>query len=85
MQDIMYINFVILLFSCYVRSLVTPWTVAYQAPLDFPGKNTGVSWHFLPQGIFPTQGSNPCLLHWQAKSLPLSHQASPYIFLNDYY
>ena len=25
-------------------------------PLDFPGKNTGVGWHFLLQGIFPTQG-----------------------------
>ena len=32
------------------------------------------------QGIFPTQGSNPGLLHlllWQADSLPLSHQGSP--------
>ena len=28
-------------------------------------------------GIFPDQGSNPCLLHWQANSLPLSHQGSP--------
>ena len=33
--------------------------------------------NFLLQGIFPTQGSNPCLLHWQAGSLPLSHQRSP--------
>ena len=24
------------------------------------------------------QGLNPCLLHWQADSLPLSHQGSPY-------
>ena len=32
---------------------------------DFPGKNTGVSFHFLLQGIFPTQGSNlPHLLQW---------------------
>ena len=30
-----------------------------------------------PRGIFPTQGSNPHLLHWQADSLPLSHQGSP--------
>ena len=29
--------------------------------------------HFLLQGIFTTQGSNPCLLHWQASSLPLNH------------
>ena len=28
-------------------------------------------------GIFPHQGSNPHLLHWQADSLPLSHQGSP--------
>ena len=27
-----------------------------------PGKNTGVGSHFLLQGIFPTQGSNPHLL-----------------------
>ena len=27
-------------------------------------------------GIFPDQGSNLCLLHWQADSLPLSHQVS---------
>ena len=27
--------------------------------MDFPGKNIGVGCHFLLQGIFPTQGSNP--------------------------
>ena len=32
-------------------------------PWDFPVKNTGVSCHFLLQGIFPTQGSNLHLLH----------------------
>ena len=31
-----------------------------------PGKNTGVDCHALLQGIFPTQGPNPGLLHcWQ--------------------
>jgi len=35
-------------------------------PWDSPGKNTGVGCHFLLQGIFSTQGSNPGLLHcWQ--------------------
>ena len=29
---------------------------------DSPGKNTGVGCHALFQEIFPTQGSNPCLL-----------------------
>ena len=29
------------------------------------------------RGIFPDQGWNPHLLHWQVASLPLSHQGSP--------
>ena len=37
----------------------------------------GVGSHFLLQGIFPTQGWNLSLLHWQACSLPLSHERSP--------
>ena len=28
-------------------------------------------------GIFPDQGSNPCLLHWQVDSFPWSHKRSP--------
>ena len=31
----------------------------------FQPRNTGVGCHFLLQGIFPSQGSNPHLLHWQ--------------------
>ena len=31
----------------------------FGAHWDFPGKNTGVGCHFFPQGISPTQGSNP--------------------------
>ena len=57
---------------------VTPWTLARQAPLStgFSRPKIGVGCHFLLQ-IFLTQGSNPRLLHWQAGSLPLSHQGSP--------
>ena len=29
-------------------------------------------------GIFPDQGSQPCLLHWPADSSPVSHQGSPW-------
>ena len=29
------------------------------------------------RGVSQTQGSNPCLLHWQVDSLPQSHQGSP--------
>ena len=46
-------------------------------PWDSPSRNTGVGCHFLLQGIFPTQGSNPGLLHWQADSLPLHKLGSP--------
>ena len=47
---------------------------------DSPGKNTGVGCHALLQGIFPTQGSNPGLLHCRRQILyHLSHQRSPRI------
>ena len=44
-------------------TLCNPRTVAHQTPLPrgFPGENTGVGYHFLLQGIFLTQGSNPGL------------------------
>ena len=62
-----------------VQFLVTPQTVALQAPPSggCPGENTGVGCHSLLQGIFLTQESNPSLLHWQAGPLPPSHQESP--------
>ena len=37
--------------------------------------------HSTACGIFPDQGWNPRLLHWQADSLPLSHQGSPEVLL----
>ena len=45
--------------------------------MDFQDKNAGIRFHFLLQGIFPTQGSNMHLLHWQAVSLLLSHLGTP--------
>ena len=39
------------------------WPTRLLCPWDSPGKNTGVGCHFLLQGMFPTQGSNPGLLH----------------------
>ena len=42
-------------------------------PWNSPGKNTGVGSHSLLQGIFPTQGSNPGLLHGRQILYPLSH------------
>ena len=54
----------------------TPRTIDCRAlcPWDFPSNNTEVGIHSLLQGIFPTQGSNPCFLYWQVGSLLLSHQ-----------
>ena len=47
---------------------------------DSPGKNTGVDSHALLQGIFPTQGLNPGLLHCRWILYCLSHQNSHTIF-----
>ena len=64
---------------CAVSNSLQPhalYAARLLCPQDIPGKNTGVGCHFLLQGIFPTQGSNPCLLsllHWQADALLLSH------------
>ena len=47
-------------------SLLCPW--------NSPGKNTGVGSCSLLQGIFPTQGLNPGLLHCRQILYHLSHQ-----------
>ena len=72
-----YINY-----CCLIKSYLTllwPQPARLLCSWNFPGKNTGVGWHFLLQGIFPTQELNLHLLHWQADSLPLSHLGSPYL------
>ena len=45
-------------------------------PEDSPGKNTEVGCHALLQGIFPTHGSNPGLLHRRWNLYRLSHKGS---------
>ena len=58
----------------YPARLLCPWK-------RILGKNTRVGCYFLLWGIFPTQGSNPCLLHllhWQADSLALCHWNIPH-------
>ena len=65
-----------------VQLSATPWDCS------LPGSTvhgilqarTGVDRLSLLQGIFPTQGLNPCLLHllqWQVDSFPLCHLGSP--------
>ena len=63
----------------HVRLSVTPWTIARQTPLSMEFSRQEYwsgNCHFLLQGVFPTQGSNLNLLHWQVDSLPLCHQGS---------
>ena len=52
-------------------------SLAGYSPWDSPGKNTGVGCHFLLQWIFPTQESNPGLLHCRRILNPLSYKGSP--------
>ena len=52
----------------YPTRLLRPW--------DFPGKSAGVDCHFLLQGIFLTQESNPGLPHCRQTLYCLSHQGS---------
>ena len=49
------------------------------SPWNPPGQNTGGGSLSLPQGIFPTQGSNPGLWHCRHILYQLSHQGSPKI------
>ena len=52
---------------------------------DSPGKNTGVGCHALLQGIFPTKGSYPGLLHCRWILYQLSHQGSPQGPIDEYF
>ena len=49
------------------------------SPWNSPGQNTGVGSRSLLHGIFPTQGSNPGLLHCRQILYQLSHKGSPRI------
>ena len=75
-----------LIVLCCVQLYLTLWNTIDYSPPDssvygiFPGNNTGMGCHALPQGIFLTQGLNLCLLcllHWQAGSLSLVAPGKP--------
>ena len=71
--------------SCAV--VLCLWALTFCNPRNgsLPGSSVhgilpGVGCHFLLQGIFTTQGSNPHffhLLHWQVDSLPLHRLGGP--------
>ena len=68
--------------SCRDRELLLAWSLGcfLQWLLLSLSTDSVVGAHRLScsaaRGVFPDQGSNPCLLHWQADSLPLDHQGS---------
>ena len=57
--------------SLWPHGLYSPWTS--------PGQNNGVGSHSLLHRVFPTQGSNPGLLHCRRILYQLSHKGSPRI------
>ena len=65
------------LFRCTWKSLSRSYSLqphGLYSPWNSPGQNTGVGSHSLLQGIFPTQGSDPGLLHYKQILYQLSHQ-----------
>ena len=61
--------------SCSVMSN-SLWPHGLYSSWNSPGQNTGVGSLSLLQGSFPTQGSNPGLLHWGWILYQLSHKGS---------
>ena len=55
------------------------WPLGLYSPWNSPGPNTGVSSLSLPQGLFPTQGSNQDLPHCRWILYQLSLKGSPRI------
>ena len=55
--------------SLRLHGLYSPW--------NSPGQNTGMGSPSLLQGILPTQGPNPGLLHCRQTPYQLNHQGSP--------
>ena len=75
------------LISCFPKWMTVKLTVAQSCPTlcdhmdcspwNSPGQYTGVGSHSLLQGVFPTHGSNPGLLHCRWIIYQLSHKGSP--------
>ena len=49
-------------------------------PWDSPGKNSGVGYQALLQGIFPNLGRNQCLLHWHVRFFTTGPPGKPLAF-----
>ena len=67
--------------SCLTLQPYGPKSTRLLCPWDSPGKDTRVGCHALLQGLFPTQGSNPCLIH-PKRTTPFLLHVSPKSFIN---
>ena len=76
-----------LLSHSVVSDSATPWIVAHQAPLSM-GFSRQEYWilvlPFPHPGDLPDPESKPCLMHWQADSLPLSYLGSQFLSLHPF-
>ena len=72
-----------LMFESESRSVVSDSLQPHglYSPWNSPGQNTGVGSFSLLQGIFPTQGSNPGLLHYRQIPYQLSHKGFHRLYL----
>ena len=61
----------------YLRDVISIESPSLLCAWDSPGKDTGVGGHALLQGILPTQGWKPGLLHYRRILYRLSHQGRP--------
>ena len=59
------------------QSCLTLWDTIDYSPWNSPAQNTGIGSLSLLQGIFPTQGSNPGLLHCRQILYQLSSRGRP--------
>ena len=71
-----FLSHVVVLVVQLCPTFCDPMDCSPLCPWDSSGKNTGVSSHSLLQGFFPTQESNPGLLHCRWILYHLSYQGS---------
>ena len=65
----------------HVQLFAPPWTVTHG---NSPGKNTGVGFCDILQGIFQSQRSNLCVQHYKQILYCLSHKGSPLSGISQY-
>ena len=65
-------------FSCFRARALGHISVVVAPGLQSTGSIVVAHWlsYSAACGVFPDQGWNPCPLHWQVDSLPLSHRGS---------